>query len=226
MVPYRLVRSKRRTLAIHLTPSGEVEVRAPLRLSKEIIEGFLAQKQAWLAEKTAHLAALAESRAAFSRLGPAVLPLLGRDYLVREGGGRGATFDGEAFLLPKGEGFPLGAVEALYRRLAASTLRPLVDRWAGQMGLCPTAVRITGATTRWGSCSGKNSLNFSWRLMLAPLPAVEYVVVHELAHIREHNHSLQFWALVGEMLPDYPAQKALLRKVQERLAREGWDRAG
>lgn len=84
--------------------------------------------------------------------------------------------------------------------------------YARRMGLSPTGVRITSAKTRFGSCSAKNSLCFSWRLMAYPMEAVDYVVVHELCHIVHKNHSAAFYALVASVLPDYRARQALLRQ--------------
>ena len=87
-----------------------------------------------------------------------------------------------------------------------------VAHWSAVMGLTPTGIRITSARTRFGSCSGKNSICFSWRLMEYPEEAVDYVVVHELAHIVHKNHGPDFWALVGQYMPDYKRRRALLRK--------------
>lgn len=89
---------------------------------------------------------------------------------------------------------------------------PKVRHYSTIMGLRPTGIRITSARTRFGSCSGKNSLCFSWRLMGYPEEAVDYVVVHELAHIVHKNHGPDFWALVGQYMPDYKRRRALLRK--------------
>ena len=83
--------------------------------------------------------------------------------------------------------------------------------WSEATGLVPTGIKITAAKKRYGSCSGKNSLCFSWRLMLYPPEAIDYVVVHELAHIRHHNHSPAFWAFVEQTLPDYRQRQSLLR---------------
>lgn len=80
------------------------------------------------------------------------------------------------------------------------------------MNLYPTGLKITSARTRFGSCSGKNSICFSWRLMDYPEPAIDNVVVHELAHIAHKNHGPQFWALVERYLPDYRARRAMLRE--------------
>ena len=95
--------------------------------------------------------------------------------------------------------------------LAKATIPPLVDSYARRMGVAPTGITITGAQTRFGSCSPKNRLSFSWRLMRYPAEAVEYVVVHELAHIRHKNHGREFYAFIASVLPDYKEREKLLR---------------
>ena len=106
---------------------------------------------------------------------------------------------------------PTPEQEREYRRRAAEILPQRVAHYAPLMGVTPTGVKITSARTRFGSCSGKNSLCFSWRLMLYPAEAVDYVVVHELAHIRHHNHSRDFWAFVESAMPDYRVRQLLLK---------------
>lgn len=101
--------------------------------------------------------------------------------------------------------------EARLRALAAEVIPRRVAHYSAIMGLVPTGVRITGAKKRFGSCNSRNSLCFSWRLMQYPPEAIDYVVVHELAHIRHHDHSAAFHALVAQYLPDHRARRALLR---------------
>ena len=107
---------------------------------------------------------------------------------------------------------PDAAKQAALIRRAKEELPPKVRYYADLMGLYPTGLKITSAKTRFGSCSGKNSICFSWRLMDYPEPAIDYVVVHELAHIAHHDHSPQFWALVERYLPDYRQRRAMLRE--------------
>ncbi len=100
-------------------------------------------------------------------------------------------------------------------RLIAEARRVLpekVQHYGRIMGLMPTGIRITGAKTRFGSCSAKNAICFSWRLMAYPEAAIDYVVVHELAHIRRKDHGKEFYALVGSVLPDYKERIKLLRR--------------
>ncbi|MBE6777909.1 MAG: M48 family metallopeptidase [Ruminococcaceae bacterium] len=101
--------------------------------------------------------------------------------------------------------------EARLRCLAQAYIPQRVAVFARQMAVAPAGVRITSAQKRFGSCSGKNSLCFSWRLMQYPPEAVDYVVVHELAHVIHHDHSAAFWALVEKHMPDYRQRQDLLR---------------
>ena len=95
---------------------------------------------------------------------------------------------------------------------AKTILPPKIEHYAALMGVHPTRVTITGARTRFGSCSGKNAISFSWQLMQYPEEAIDYVVVHELAHIRHHDHSAAFYRFIASVMPDHEARRALLRQ--------------
>ena len=105
---------------------------------------------------------------------------------------------------------PDPALEARLRIKAKEILPERVAYYAHLMGVTPAQIKITSARTRWGSCSSKGNLNFSWRLMLAGEREIDYVVVHELAHLREMNHSPRFWAVVEAALPDYRERRKSL----------------
>jgi len=96
--------------------------------------------------------------------------------------------------------------------LAKKVIPPKVEHYARLMGVKPASVKITSAQSRFGSCSGKNGLCFSYILMRFPEEAIDYVVVHELAHIKHHNHSKSFYTLVGKYMPDYKAREKLLKQ--------------
>ena len=103
-------------------------------------------------------------------------------------------------------------IEAL-RQQAREVIPQRVRHYAELMGVTPTGVKITSAAKRFGSCSGKNSLCFSYRVMMYPPEAIDYVVVHELAHIRHHDHSPAFYAFVASILPDYRRREAILKEI-------------
>ncbi len=216
---YTLIRSRRKTLSLSITKDGALEVRAPLRLSRVAIDAFLAQKSGWIREKTALRQELLREKSQFRLEDGAFLPLLGREYAIRSGGG--PSLEGDGLLLP-GRDFRR-EVETFYREEARRILPEKAALWGSRMGLSPEKISVTGARTRWGSCSAKGRLNFSWRLLRAPEEAVDYVVVHELAHLRQMDHSRKFWDIVARVLPDWKRRRALLIPVQRRLEAEGWN---
>lgn len=99
----------------------------------------------------------------------------------------------------------------LYVQRAKAILPPKIEQYARRMGVQPTGLTVTSARTRFGSCSGKNRLSFSWRLMAYPEAAIDYVVVHELAHIRYKDHSRAFYGFIESVLPDYRDRIKLLK---------------
>ncbi len=101
--------------------------------------------------------------------------------------------------------------EAELKRAAKNYLPGRTEAWAKIMNLSPAGVKITSARTRFGSCSAKNRICYSWRLMAYPKEAVDYVIVHELAHILQKNHSPRFYAVVEKYLPDWRERRKLLK---------------
>ena len=166
---YRILRSSRKTIAIQITPEGEVLVRCPNRMPKWQIQQFVDSKKTWIEAKLQKIAAR-----------PAVPKLTQQDLntLARQ------------------------AAEDLSKR--ASHFAPLV-------GVSYGRITIRCQRTRWGSCSGKGNLNFNCLLMLSPEKIRDYVVVHELCHRKQMNHSPRFWTEVAAVLPDYSSRKKWLK---------------
>jgi len=225
MTNYTLIRSKRKTIAIHITEGAAVVVRAPLNVPKANIDRFVVSKQDWIGRHLAARKQHIESKAAFTLNYGDLVPMQGKKYPIAAGIGKRMGFDGAFFyILPElSPNERKNAVIQVYRIIAKTLFTNKVFNYAKRMGVTPIAVKINGAKTRWGSCSGKNSINFSWRLIMAEDDVIDYVVVHELAHIKEHNHSGSFWMIVESVLPDYRQRQAKLKELQKRLADENWD---
>ncbi len=220
---YQLIRSRRKTLAICVQRGGAVVIRAPLKMTNTTIEAFVQSRQGWIREKSAQMAALAEEEHRELELTEgSALPLLGREYPVLFGDR--TAFDGVHFVLcsdsPENRKKEL---IRLYQSLAEGDLPARVSCFSGLTGWTHSGVRIGKANTYWGSCSGKNKLNFSWKLILAEPALVDYVVVHELAHTVEHNHSANFWRLVQGVLPDFRERRAKLGALAKALQKQGWN---
>ena len=99
-----------------------------------------------------------------------------------------------------------------YKREAREKIEGRVRYYSHRFHLFPKRIKITSARSRWGSCSRDNRLSFTWRIIMAPLVIIDYVLVHELAHIREKNHSRKFWTFLEAILPDYREHKVWLKK--------------
>lgn len=212
MIVYRLVRSNRKTLTLSVTKYGNVEVRAPQRLAQEVIDRFVKQKEGWILSHQRRIAQQAGQCRTLLSQPAAQLLYLGQRYPVRPDDQ--VRFDGQAFWLPRAAlRENLSEVVKLYRSLAAPLLQQRVVLWSPVVGKRPCSVRVGNAATRWGSCSGKGRLNFTWRLILAPLNCVDYVVIHELCHLKHPNHSDAFWQEVQRCCPRFLDGKQQLQAL-------------
>ena len=224
MIHYTLIRSNRKTIELCVR-DGQVVVRAPLRASKRDIDRIVVSKEDWIAGKLAVSAERQAQRESFTLTYGDTVTYRGRQYPITGKAGDRVGFDDVTFYMPPGlqpEQVKASCVQ-IYRLLAKRDLIAKVLQFAAQMSVVPTNVKINGATTRWGSCSARKSLNFSWRLILADDDVIDYVVVHELAHISEMNHSDRFWTIVEGELPDYRERKARLKALQQRFNVEDWE---
>ena len=109
-------------------------------------------------------------------------------------------------------------IENWYRAQALDHITQRVGYWAQITGLKYRSIRINSATTRWGSCGYKDGLNFTWRLIMAPARVVDYVVIHELMHLKQKNHSKKFWAEVAKVMPNYKEDERWLKANGHLLA--------
>ena len=219
-IQYALKRGARKTILIRVTPECKVEVLAPRRVSGAFIDGFVESKREWILKSLAVKEELLRQREAY-RMDS--LFFLGVKYPVKLERGEQVVFDGNRFLVPQcGLEEQRMLIKKWYKWQGLGILKKRVEYWASIMAAQYAGVRITDARTRWGSCSGKNGLNFSWRLLFASGKAVDSVVIHELAHTKIHAHSKEFWEIVYQYCPDYEQFQEELRALSEKLAVWNW----
>lgn len=218
----QLIRSKRKTIAIIVQRDGTVLVRAPLKAPDALIRQFVESKQGWIAEKKAQAQEQPAQRARQFTAGERFL-YLGQEYAlsVESGARAGLRFEQGFSLNQNSQAEAPLLFEKWYRATARKVLTERVRLYAQKFGLKYTKIRISSARTRWGSCSSRGTLSFTWRLVMAPLEVVDYVVIHELAHLRVKNHSAVFWAEVGRMMPDFKRQRDWLKKNGRFLTLDG-----
>ena len=212
----RIIRSKRRTIALIVERDGSITVRAPRQMSVKAITGFVEKHARWAEKKQAELHSIAPVQPRRYEAGEQFL-YLGHAYpleVVR--GTNGKLVLNGSFQLDESE---QGNAELIfrnwYRAQAGKIIGQRATVFAAQFQIAVGKIRITSARTRWGSCSANGTLSFSWRLLMTPLEVIDYVVVHELAHTVHHNHSHRFWKLVEAWMPDYKERRNLLRQYAQ-----------
>lgn len=212
---------RRKRLMVQVLPGGKVVLKAPQGTSNRQINNFLEQHSGWIAEKKALMEKVTPPAQAIRFEEGDLLWLAGQQYPLHlaDKGSKGLVFkQGQGFFLAKSEQ-KKGAerLKTFYRETTRQAVIAEVNRLARHWGLQVKSIRITGAKRRWGSCSRQNSLNFSLRLAMVPPEALEYVVAHELAHTRHHDHSRAFWTFLGQMLPGYEIQRRWLKQYGLKL---------
>jgi predicted metal-dependent hydrolase len=210
---FTLVRSNRKSLAIAVKSGGVVEVRAPIRVAMPVIEKFITDNAEWIEVQLKKQ--LQKQRTAPTHRFEAgeLFWFLGERYSLRYDPSASKTLDlkDELILHTASQYRARMLFEKWYRARAASYISDQIKALAPIMEVQVNSIKITGATTRWGSCSAGGKVNFCWRLIMAPPAIINYVIVHELAHIRHANHSKQFWGLVQQFDPRWREHRKWLR---------------
>lgn len=221
VVSYTLTRSRRRTLGMTIDQRG-LRVGAPRHVTQAQVDGFLTDNAAWVLRKLEEWQRAAEAGAFLLHDG-ATLPLLGEPWRVHLGSGnnRAEWRHAEKHLhlgLRSG-----GDAMALLRRALQRRALPLFrERAAGFAPLLSRAmppIALSSAQTRWGSCSSRSGVRINWRLVHLPLPQIDYVIAHELAHLAHMNHSARFWSEVGRLYPAYPEAREALKILAPTIPR-------
>jgi len=214
----RIIRSKRRTIALIVETDGSVTVRAPLRITDRSILKFVEEHTGWVESKQAKIRE--------------AVPIPSKQYLP----GESFLYLGQSYPLEivrdqkrklvLEEGFKLSEsmqanakqiFQNWYRQEAERIIPERVQRFAEDHQFSYKKIRISSARTRWGSCSARGTLSFSWRLIMTPLDVVDYVIIHELVHTIHPNHSKQFWAMVERLLPDYQDRRKRLKQFAQQV---------
>jgi len=209
----QIIRSKRKTLAIFVKNDGSLIVRAPQRATDTEIYKFVEHHKTWIERKQAQARSMVVEPPKLYIPGETFL-FLGKSYPLEivKHQRQSLLFDGEFKLSESARGRAKQLFERWYCEQARKILQERLDLYANRYGFQYKGMKITSAKTRWGSCSAQSSLNFSWRLILAPLEQVDYVVLHELVHTVYHNHSKRFWNKLEMIMPDYKEHKKWFQK--------------
>lgn len=208
-IDYKLVRSKRKTLSLVIDSDASLTVRAPLRMPKREIEAFIEKKAGWIAAKQREMKMRSDKFEKLVVENGAGFLYFGRPYTIMKCGTDAIKTEEDKLLVKYDT--DIDDIVKWMKETAADIIKRRAEFYAQIMNVKYSVVKISGAKTRWGSCSAKNSLNFSWRLVMCSPQVIDYVVVHELAHIIHKNHGRDFWAMVETYMPNYKAYRKWLR---------------
>lgn len=216
-IEFTVAKSKRKSLSIAIQPDGRILVKAPLFISDGEIIKWVKSKTAWIVRQRAKVLEQQEANPPKHFKTGETFFYLGQEYEleVRMSESRAkmaGIADDKILLFSKTD--DEAAVQKIlvdwYIKQAKSWIGKRVRFYAGQMDEAYNNITIKNQKKRWGSCSSAGNLNFNWRLILAPPEVIDYVVVHELCHLKQMNHSKEFWSEVEKVLPDYKVRKKWL----------------
>ena len=223
-IGYRIRYKRRRTIGLYVLEDGTVEVRAPQACPPGLIRAFVADRAGWLQRVlTSRAQQLTPEPARYDH--GATHPYLGEQLQLELRPARRALVhrDGTSLVVQHPRRDPdavAGAVKHWYQRQAESVFLPLLEQWYPHLGLPAAKVpglKVRTMRRRWGSCSSRGGINLNIWLLRAPIDCVEYVVIHELCHLREFNHGPRFHGWMDRLLPDWRERSGRLNEHQRRF---------
>lgn len=215
-IKYTLVRSRRKTASIYIERDGKVSVLVPEKLTTRQVEDLLESKRKWIYQSLAEWQDLNANRIQRDYVNGEGFLYLGRSYrlklvsdlteplMLKDGyfclrSTKGSVPDADA------------AFKEFYRSKGTTKIPARVEYFQSKMGVQPRSIKLMDLKNRWASCTASGNLNFHWKCMMAPLTIIDYIVVHELAHLIHPNHTAAFWNEVDKVLPDFQERKSWLR---------------
>lgn len=223
---YQIVRSsRRRSISIEIK-AAEVVVRAPVRVPERELHHFVREKSAWIVKKIAEQQQHLDSLPRRTYFAGSEFPYLGRTLRLSLAAAASASvalvddclqvcLSSRSRLAPQEQARRL--IYVWYQQQAVSILTARTSALAAQMGLRCSAVTIRATRSKWGHCTSRGAIQYNWQIILAPETIVDYLVAHEVCHLRHPNHSPVFWQLVASVCPAYESERAWLRAQGARL---------
>ncbi len=220
---YTVVRTGRQTIAIHIDPSKGIIVRAPKGARDSEIRHLLEKKISWINK---HLA-LARQRASeiprHNFMAGDIFLFRGENYsLIFEPAKKNhVDIAGHYIIVGLKPDIPQEKIPEIMKKWYIARAREIFNErvlvYSRGLGVKPARIAIRGQSKRWGSCSAKGNLNLNWKLVMAPPEILNYVVAHELCHLKHPNHQSEFWEMLGNQMPDYAAHRDWLKQNGHKL---------
>ncbi|MCC6867127.1 MAG: M48 family metallopeptidase [Ignavibacteria bacterium] len=212
---YKIIRSKRKTLVLHINSDATLTVKLPYGVSIAYAEKFIVKKRSWIEKKQAEFITKREKHKPKQYVNGEVFSFAGKRYELEIVPGSKAelslTVEGKFRITQKCLEAPKHYVEWFYKQFAKQYLTGRTAELANALGYRYNSIKINSAKTRWGSCSYKGNINYSWRLVMMPAEMIDYVITHELVHLDIHDHSSRFYNRLQLHMPDHKRREKWLK---------------
>ena len=204
-----IIRSIRKTISLHISTQGELIVKAPFFIPEKIIHSFIKQKEDWILKALQKINVRKVSKKTYFE-GEEFL-FLGDIYKLHLGDFKDISVSDSLLHFPSFMKFRIQKeLESWYIKKAKEIITERLDYMSKKMKTSYKDIRFSDTSSKWGSCSLDNALQFNWRLIMTPLTVINYVVVHELTHTLEKNHKASFWIKVRLYTPAYKQHRKWL----------------
>ncbi len=215
---YKILYSKRKTIELRFENANTLLIKAPKNTNPQSIANILSRKADWISKTRLKLS---QRWPVPKMAADEQILLLGewRELEINPVGHKKISLSESGKIVISKDLAMQGAQVLIpfYRQITHYWVHHFADLYSSKWQLTYKSIRINSAKTRWGSCGANNTLNFSWRLAMTPLLSIEYVVAHELAHIKHHNHSKAFWQFLEQMMPHYKQGQTWLKENGNKL---------
>ena len=211
---YQVIYSNRKTIQLAVERNREVVVRVPYDTSREKIEEIIKKKRLWLYEKRNHKQKYPQVVPKKEFVNGETLLYLGRHYSLSivYKDIEGVEFDHRFYISRANQHQAVELFKRWHMTKALEKITPKAEYLARNLGVKYNTILISDLKYRWGSCTAKNNLNFNWKIIKAPAFVIDYIIVHELAHLTESNHGDKFWNIIAVQVPKYIRAKEWLKQ--------------
>lgn len=228
-IEYEIIKSNRKTIELSINTEKKIMLKIPNRCNREDALKFLKEKESWIKQRLEAIESHYSGRETREFTNGEKLLYIGKEYplevQMKNENKVAAGFDGSKFTLimpsfldeEKRKETSKEILLGLYRKIARNILQDRSNHYSRLVGVQVNKIFIKEQKTLWGSCSSLNNINYNWKLVMAPLEVLDYVVIHELCHIIHRNHSQQFWSEVEKHMPTYKKSMEWLKKHGRKL---------
>lgn len=214
IVPREIIRTSRNSLALTLNAEGDLIVKAPLHMPIDNIYKFINEKQSWIEKKQTFIKSILLQNEKILQYEE--MFFMGKKYKVEKIKGLDnpyLTKDYLAIPFTTSSRVLQQYIKQFFSENIEKIVLPQINKFAKRIGVCPTSIKIINSKAKWGMCDNKFNIYINYKIAMLSPSLIEYVIVHELCHIKHLNHQKQFWQLVNNVLPEYKEQIKLLKKA-------------